>query len=69
MTLGVSGELSITFEAHSCFQKFYISASDFISVSMRRRFCAYANEFFTAVNKGVVHGVYQVVMGCLKDLS
>ena len=49
-------------ESHSCFQKCQISASDFDTVSMRRRFCACVDEFLTTVTIGVVHGVCKVVI-------
>ena len=39
-----------------------ISASDFDTVSMCRRFRAYAYEFLTMVSEGVVHGVHKVVI-------
>ena len=41
---------------------FEISASDFVTMSMHRRFPACAYEFFTMVTEGVVHGVYEVVI-------
>ena len=48
-------------ESHG-FQKFQISASDFGTVSMRRRFRPCAYEFLTMVTKGVVHCVHKVVI-------
>ena len=46
-------------ESHSCFQKFKISASEFSTVAMHKRFRAY--EFLTMVTEGVVHSVRKVV--------
>ena len=40
---------------------FKISASKFGTVSIRRRFHAYAYEFLTTVTEGVVHVVCKVV--------
>ena len=40
---------------------FKISASEFGTVGMHRRFCTY--KFLTMVKEGVVHGVHKVVIG------
>ena len=44
------------------FKIFKFLASDFGTVSMRKRFCACAYEFLFAVTESVVHGVHKVVI-------
>ena len=44
---------------------FKISASDFSTVGMRRRFRPCAYEFLTMVTKGVVHSVHMVIQSFL----
>ena len=41
---------------------FEISASDFGTTSMSKRFCACAYEFIPVVTEGVIHGVHKVVI-------
>ena len=49
-------------ESYGSFKRFKISASDFDSVSMHRRFCTCAYDFLTTVTESVVHGVHNVVI-------
>ena len=49
-------------EPYGSFKLFTIAASDFDTVGMCRRFCACAYDFNTTLTKGVVHGVYKVVI-------
>ena len=48
--------------SYTSFENIQISTSDFGTVSMRRRFCAWSYEFLTTVTEGVVHGVHKVVI-------
>ena len=48
-------------ESYGSFKLFTISASDFDTVSVRRRFRTCAYEFLTTVTEGVVHGVHKIV--------
>ena len=49
-------------ESYGSFKLFKISASDFDTVSLCRRFRACAYEFLTTVTEGVVYGVHKVVI-------
>ena len=61
-TLRVSVNCPLPCESCRTCELFTISASDFGTVSMRRRFCACMYKFLTTVTEGVVHGVYKVVI-------
>ena len=49
-------------ESHRSVKMFKICASDFSTVSMCRRFHAYAYEVLTTVTEGVAHGVHKIVI-------
>ena len=49
-------------KSYGSFKLFKISASDFNTVGMRRRFYACTYKFLTMVTEGVVHGVHKVVI-------
>ena len=48
--------------SYGSFKKFKISASEFGTMGMHRQFHTCACEFLTIVTKGVVRGVYKVVI-------
>ena len=53
--------------SYQSFKIFEVSASEFSTVSMRRRFRTCAHEFLTTVTEGVVNGVHKsdsVVFQC-----
>ena len=59
--MSVANHLS-PFEFYLSSKIFELSASDFGTTSMRRRFCACTYEFLSTVTEGVVHGVHKVVI-------
>ena len=48
--------------SYQSFNIFEVSASDFGTMSMRRRFRACTYEFLSTVAEGMVNGVYKVVI-------
>ena len=59
VTLQVSGKPCTSYWS---FKLFEISASEFGTINIRRRFRTCSDEFLTTVTEGVVHGVNKVVI-------